>query len=878
MLLKRVEIEQLGPFFEPVCVDGLGPGLNVLAGANEIGKSTLLTGLLTLFTEQHRTAKKPVRCLRPYTGGAPRIAANFELGGQDWTLEKRYLAAQAARLERADSGELCVGADAENRLTVLLESAGGLGTYLRLLWVGQKDGFDVPEVAPDLTRSFAQLLEAEVRAAAGTGTIHAVRNAVDEALAELVTDKGRPRTKGPYRRLLDERDRLTREHDRVQSRAAEAAERQVRLDTLRGEQRTLRDPAALAALEDRIAAGEQQITEASEARRHVGHFDERIALLDGRHRQARDALADFDRFADDVANTVQAVANAERIVAELDVRNGSLNEELDAARSAAAAAAERVAALRDELGAHELAQNQNRLAQLEARLARFDELSAEIVASEQALAGMDWPADALPALQAARRRLDELEARRRAETPRLKFTYTGERRDAIAVDGKPVAHGDKLAADRPLVIEIEGIGRIDVVPAAGGAIDDRATRQSELEAQATRLLAVLGAGNLAEAEQRDRQRDALSRRRELLATERDTIASGGRAQLVSDCRTLADSIARQTGSRGQPATSRPPDVIAADLAAAETEQGLRAEALDELVEQRFELDRHHERQLVELSMHRARLADLQARLEAHSNGDDRRAILLQSAEQAETVLNHAVRERTAWAEKALGDEAFEAAEATLVSLKGERADRAGRLIAVEREISRLEGMQERDFEDGAAVLADELAARLAEVTERVAATEQRIRALELLADELSGELVRHQREVVAPLSYRINDLARRLWPDACLPITSDMAVGGLERDGRLEDPAAVSAGTREQLAVISRLAYAQLLSEAGEALPIILDDPLVFTDDERLDAMFACLADASRHHQIILLTCHERSFEPLIAQYGAKRLTLSQCR
>ena len=82
--------------------------------------------------------------------------------------------------------------------------------------------------------------------------------------------------------------------------------------------------------------------------------------------------------------------------------------------------------------------------------------------------------------------------------------------------------------------------------------------------------------------------------------------------------------------------------------------------------------------------------------------------------------------------------------------------------------------------------------------------------------------------------------------------------------GRLSD------GTREQIAVLVRLGLARLLADTGEPLPLILDDALVFSDDERIVAAFSALRAASAHHQVIVLTCRAKAFEAL----GGARLAL----
>ena len=70
----------------------------------------------------------------------------------------------------------------------------------------------------------------------------------------------------------------------------------------------------------------------------------------------------------------------------------------------------------------------------------------------------------------------------------------------------------------------------------------------------------------------------------------------------------------------------------------------------------------------------------------------------------------------------------------------------------------------------------------------------------------------------------------------------------------------LSGGTREQIAVLTRLAFGRLMARQDKPAPVFLDDALVYCDDDRLGAMFNALHAASNDVQCIVLTCHERAF------------------
>jgi uncharacterized protein YhaN len=82
----------------------------------------------------------------------------------------------------------------------------------------------------------------------------------------------------------------------------------------------------------------------------------------------------------------------------------------------------------------------------------------------------------------------------------------------------------------------------------------------------------------------------------------------------------------------------------------------------------------------------------------------------------------------------------------------------------------------------------------------------------------------------------------------------------------------LSEGTQEQLAVLSRLAFAELMLDQGKPATVILDDALVFSDDNRIERMFDILMCAGEKVQIVVLTCRRRLFTRL----GASMLQIEE--
>ncbi len=79
----------------------------------------------------------------------------------------------------------------------------------------------------------------------------------------------------------------------------------------------------------------------------------------------------------------------------------------------------------------------------------------------------------------------------------------------------------------------------------------------------------------------------------------------------------------------------------------------------------------------------------------------------------------------------------------------------------------------------------------------------------------------------------------------------------------------LSTGAKDQLYIAFKLACCDELSRDQESLPVILDDPLIASDDTRFaDALDYILTDYATRHQVIILTCHKSRHEQALARSG----------
>lgn len=139
-----------------------------------------------------------------------------------------------------------------------------------------------------------------------------------------------------------------------------------------------------------------------------------------------------------------------------------------------------------------------------------------------------------------------------------------------------------------------------------------------------------------------------------------------------------------------------------------------------------------------------------------------------------------------------------------------------------------------------------------------------VRALVRLRYALDEARTKARDAYFGPVLRELQPLLAILHPGAELTIDDQSLLPAtLTRNGQSEALEILSGGTREQVAILTRLAFARLFAASGRSVPVILDDALVHSDDDRIEAMFDALHRIAREQQILVLTCRQRAFAAL---------------
>ena len=747
------------------------------------------------------------------------------------------------------------------------------------MWVAQGASFEVPLLSEEARQSFGELLAAEADTASGLGPVHAVFRAAEAELLGLLTKTERVKKGGLYDRLLSEKAEVAAALEGARKKADEAAQRLARLAELQELERVLADAEAARALQAAIEKGEARLSAVTEARTRLQQLNERIAFLESQKLQRAQTLAQHDEDVAEMEGISQKQVAADRDLAEIATRFGMLDDVLGETGRQLADLERREADLRlalERARAQTHSDGQRRrLQELTQRSERLAQMAAVAEEIDTQLAGQDWPGELLDELRDISARRADVQARLTAQAPRLKIRYVPGRTIGFSIDGEALSDGDERVAQGATRIMIEGVGEIEVVPAGAAGLQALEAELSRLDQSLRVGLGRMGAQDLREAVRCEALRGELRQRQAVLMAERLALAPEGGQRVEQEAAALKAAIdALSVDGDAAPDAPQSGMQLMTEIEELLARKGQLMEDLDKARTEKSALDVRRTGIAVELRISRLRREELQAKMEQAGGREALRGTLEQHARAAEEALNEAVRDRIALRELALPDAALSELRQAVDVQRADLAGRGERLGVLRQDMRLIEGQLARDFEDGPGEQLAGLQERLQEVQLRISKVELRIAALQLLLRELNLQMTRLRDQITLPLARRLEHLARGVWPTAEMALGADLRVDGLMRDGVRETVGAVSAGTREQVAVLARLAFAGMIAEGAEAAPLILDDPLAFSDDNRLEALFAVLAEAGQQHQILVLTCHERAFEPLITRYDARRLTV----
>ena len=766
MKIRSLRVEQFKKFDQPVLIENFGDGLNLIAGPNETGKSTLLLALRAALFERHGAKTQAVKDFSPHhvTGARPTIALDFEIAGERYRLEKSFLKRPEAKLETSN-GRRFEGSDAESELKRLLglspseKTTAGKDSpaHFGVLLTPQARSFQQPDLTDGTRHSLEAAIAEDIAELGNQSEVDSLLAEIDLTLFDFVSKRGEPKNR--YKDVITRLAEIEREIEGASAEREALGDQLARLEHAIAERRNLQAANDMEALAERLASLETARAQAAEHQ-----------FLENRRLEANQRL-----------QAMEAKLAARRALTEEKARIASEIETVEATTEEA----------------------KTRLAATMETLSEREEKLADL--RERQRAAEDRRRD----LEALGRRFEDLrriEATLSALATDVHLELTADGLDRVKLDGEPVAaKSDHRQVVEGLSIEIDGIGRIGIEPKIEPMREALAAR-NETESEIQKLRRAL--------DLEDAEPEAIEDAWQAVANDIET-QNTARAELEA---ALADE--RQRSAEARAACTASADrraQLVARLAEVGTidsdEETDETASSDEIAEARAALEAA-EAALEAVPSIQNGSVSLDAEIDGLRSRIDERRRALEDAGKKVLSLESAIAVRSG-----LG-----------LDEKIDQLDRQRHLLAQERDAFALEH-----------------------------------RALSLLQSTLSAAADEAKATFNAPLSARLAPYIQELFPDANPVVTPDFSIRAIDRDGVEEPFLQLSDGTREQIAILARLAYADMLRDQGLPALIVLDDALAFSDDERYRRMFKILRKAAERMQVIILTCREDRFTDLEA-------------
>lgn len=872
MKLRRVRVESFQQFRTALEVNDLEDGINLFVGPNESGKSTLVRAIRAAFFERHKTGT--LNDLQPWgdSSAAPEVSLAFEWQGSHWTLHKRFMARK--RSDLSCGAEHFSGDEADDRLAELLGfDIPGRGPSKAehwgipgLLWVEQGAVQEMREPVGHAGNHLQSALSQSLGDALGdiaSSSGDALIASVERERGKLLTATGRPT--GELRDAQQQYEAHAGELATLNEQINHYHDRVDRLGDLQRLQQEVDSARPWEALYAKAEVSQQQLDDVKKLQEVQVQQQRELESCQRNREIHRQQLQDFDRQAQQLEKRHHDREQARLEHSQHKAATAGIEQRMNAAKAAYEDAEMQLQAARNQARRHTLEQDSQRLAKETGLLNENLEKARGLSASRRELAEQHQACQLdekqLAQLQRLEQALGELGIRQQALATRL--GYSLEDGQHLMLGDQPLSGTGEALLLEPGEVRLPGVGTLTIKP-GGSDVSELGRQQQRLTAERDDLLERLGVSDLASAQAQAHRAEQLEQQIRQQQARLEGLAPGGVEALESQRQLAVGQRDRQTAELAALPTvaenSSVPEESQAQATQDSAEQKLKA-AEQAATEHASKLG---------LARQALRTADAEwQRQHDDINAPDRQQRKTQAAnaltelkaeaEQLEVALKKRQHEIEAANPEVLAQDVTRFTQAG-DSLQQQASARATEIRELQVQLDTLgaQGLEEKREET-----------RLAHQRQqrRQAELAQRSEALDLLLELLKTERQSVTRRLQAPLQKHLNRYLRLLFPGAELSVDDALKPETLIRQAQSQTQRdaldALSFGAREQMGLITRLAYADLLQEAGRPTLVILDDALVHCDKARREHMKRILFDAAQRHQILLFSCHPENWQDL---------------
>ena len=832
-------------------------GITVIEGPNEVGKTSIPEGLDLVLTKMDSSGHRQVKSAQPVGRDVgPEVEIEMSTGEYRFVYRKRWLRRSETVLNvllpRRDQ---LTGRAAHERVEEILDE-----TLDRDLWRALRieqgaelslPGFDVPSLVGALDQAasgndasdedddlWTRICQEHDQYWTATGRPkrdHSAKKAALETAESRVSEleqqlKNIDRDATEMRRLATEERRLVLTRDECEQQASALSEQWNATGQLRNKVEHLTAASDATTLKrDGIASERQRRQEL------IGEFDSRageLKELEARAQQSAPALA-------------AAIGHAKQTTAALEEARAAVN----VAEAEKRRAEEDRDHHRNRIEVAQLSERYERVVEAEKRLQEADKLLESVKVDDDLLGQIE---EAYLAVVSAEAAVASVET-------------TASRELSMEINGERVVLGagetQRTVVDEDVVLVLPDVAEIRV--RAGTGSQSLATERRHAQQELRRLCTAAGVADQAEARQAAEQRKEAERQRH---DAQGTITRDLRDLTVDVLRRKVERLTKRINAYIAERPEDPP--LPADFETAKQVASAKALSVEERRAELDTCDQMAKRASSALQEERINESNLAGMIEIARNAKKQAAESLGSARSQQADSEIAAELAKAEEDARAARESLEDAQAELraadpeslkVRLKNAQ-DAAQRarvdLSANEQNQNDLRIALSVRGEEGLHTRHEEAAGRFRHLEREHQRTEARAEAARLLHDTFSQRRQEARQRYSGPFKQRIEQLGRIVFnPSFSVDIDDSLSIARRTLDGDTLRVDQLSAGALEQLAVISRLACAAIVSPDGSGTPVIIDDALGWSDPDRLERMGAAIAAVGEHCQVIILTC-----------------------
>lgn len=289
MRIRRLRLVNFKRFADHEIV--LEPGLNLIVGPNEAGKSSIAEALSTVLFADPTSRSDSVRSLERWGGtGGMRLELDFEQGDDSYRLTKDFGSGQS-ELARRTEGDVIAERSEIDQVIAGLVGFDTREAFESIASVYQDDLASFEGRGGEARRgALVPLIERKMTSSSGRVDATRVIDTLDKRIERLKAGMDRTaKHPGPLKRLMDRRDELLPRAAVIRKRWDET--QRIRSELARSREEATTATKELAQLDEVFLNEETRRGQKEELERLQAAFDERASKI-GRIRKLRGDVAD----------------------------------------------------------------------------------------------------------------------------------------------------------------------------------------------------------------------------------------------------------------------------------------------------------------------------------------------------------------------------------------------------------------------------------------------------------------------------------------------------------------------------------------------------------------------------------------------------------